>query len=162
MTPPCDPVVMFTVPVLALMHNSSDARMEFLIRDRFSGLRFPGFQIGEPPPDQKTIRLFREKLTEAGAFRSLFAAFEDQLRERGYKPAGSRIVDATPISAPRQRMTKEEKTRARAGEAASDIWPLSGSGCSGQGSAEGHRCALDGQIFKGQNDRGRREGCGPC
>ena len=54
---------MFKVVVLALMHDLSDERMEFPIRDRFSWLRFPGFRIGEPTPDQKTIRPFREKLT---------------------------------------------------------------------------------------------------
>ncbi len=121
--PPYDAVVMFKVLVLALMHNLSDERMEFLIRDRFSWLRFLGFQIGEPTPDQKTIWLFREKLTQAGVFKALFAAFEAQLCARGYKPTGGQIVDATLVFAPRQRMTKEEKARAKAGEAASDIWP---------------------------------------
>ena len=119
--PPCDPVVMFRVP--APMHNLSDERMEFLIRDRFSRLRFPGFQIGEATPDQKTIRLFREKLTQAGAFRKLLTAFEAQLRDRGYKATGGQIADATLVSAPRQRMSREEKERARAGESASGIWP---------------------------------------
>ncbi len=121
--PPYDPVVMFKVLVLASMHNLSDERMEFLIRDRFSWLRFLGFQIGEPTPDQKTIWLFREKLTQAGVFKGLFAAFEAQLCARGYKPTGGQIVDATLVFAPRQRMTKEEKARAKACEAASDIWP---------------------------------------
>lgn len=121
--PPYDPVTMFKGLVLASMHNLSDERMEFLIRDRFSWLRFLGFQIGEPTPDQKTIWLFREKLTQAGAFKDLFAAFEDQLHARGYKPTGGQIVDATLVSAPRQRMTKEEKARAKAGERASEIWP---------------------------------------
>ena len=121
--PPYDPVTMFKVLVLASMHNLSDERMEFLIRDRFSWLRFLGFQIGEPTPDQKTIWLFREKLTQAGAFKKLFAAFEDQLRARGYTPKGGQIVDASLIAAPRQRMTQEEKERAKAGERASDIWP---------------------------------------
>ena len=59
--PPYDPVTMFKVLVLASMHNLSDERMEFLIRDRLSWLRFLGFEIGEPTPDQKTI-LLREKL----------------------------------------------------------------------------------------------------
>ncbi len=77
--PPYDAVVMFKVLVLASMHNLSDERMEFLIRDRFSWLRFLGFQIGEPTPDQKTIWLFREKLTQAGVCKALFAAFEAQL-----------------------------------------------------------------------------------
>lgn len=121
--PPYDPVVMFKVLVLASMHNLSDERMEFLIRDRLSWLRFLGFKIGDATPDQKTIWFFREKLTQAGAFKALFAAFEDQLRTRGYKPAGGQIVDASLVAAPRQRMTKEEKERAKAGESATDIWP---------------------------------------
>ena len=112
--PPYDPVTMFKVLVLASMHNLSDERMEFLIRDRLSWLRFLRFQIGEPTPDQKTIWLFREKLTQekltqSGAFKALFAAFEEQLCKRGYKPTGGQIVDATLVSAPRQRMRKEER-----------------------------------------------------
>ncbi len=121
--PPYDPVTMFKVLVLSSLHNLSDERMEFLIRDRLSWLRFPGFAIGAPTPDQKTIWLFREKLTRAGAFEALFAAFEARLRDRGYRPTGGQIVDASLIAAPRQRMTKEEKARIRAGESASDIWP---------------------------------------
>ena len=118
-----DAVMMFKVLVLASMHNLSDERMEFLIRDRLSRLRFPGFRIGEPVPDQKTIRPFREKLTRVGAFKVLFAGFEEQPRERGYKPAGGRIVDATPVSAPRQRVSGQEKERTKTGESASDIRP---------------------------------------
>ena len=132
--------------------------MEFLIRDRLSWLRFLGFQIGEPTPDQKTIWLFREKLTQSGAFKSLFAAFEEQLCERGYKPTGGQIVDATLVSAPRQRMRKEEKERARAGESASAIWR----GRSCQGCTERHRRTSGGQLFQGAKDRRRGTGRRPC
>ena len=150
--PPYDPVTMFKVLVL------SDERMEFLIRDRLSWLRFLRFQIGEPTPDQKTIWLFREKLTQSGAFKSLFAAFEEQLCERGYKPTGGQIVDATLVSAPRQRMKKEEKERARAGESASAIWR----GRSCQGRTERHRRTSGGQLFQGAKDRRRGTGRRPC
>ena len=124
--PPYDLVTMFKVLVLASMHNLSDERMEFLIRDRLSWLRFLGFEIGEPTPDQKTIWLFREKLTQekltqSGAFKSLFAAFEEQLCKRGYKPTGGQIVDATLVSAPRQRKRKSGPGRVKAR-------PLSGAG----------------------------------
>ncbi len=119
--PPYDPVTMFKVLVLASMHNLSDERMEFLIRDRLSWLRFLGFQIGGATPDQKTIWLYREKLTQTGAFKALFVAFEEQLRDRGFKPGGGQIVDATLVSAPRQRMTREEKARAKAGESAPEV-----------------------------------------
>ena len=121
--PPYDPVVMFKVLVLASLHNLSAGRMAFLIRDRLGRLRFLGFQIGKTTPDQKTIWLFREKLTQAGAFKRLFAAFEDQLRDRDDKPTGGQIVDATLVSALGPRMTQEEKAGAKAGESASDIWP---------------------------------------
>ena len=156
--PPYDPVTMFKVLVLASMHNLSDERMEFLIRDRLSWLRFLRFEIGEPTPDQKTIWLFREKLTQSGAFKSLFAAFEEQLCERGYKPTGGQIVDATLVSAPRQRMRKEEKERARAGESASAIWR----GRSCQGRTERHRRTSGGQLFQGAKDRRRGTGRRPC
>lgn len=72
--PPYDPVAMFKVMVLAAQNTVSDARMEFLIRDRLSWLRFLGFDLGAITPDENTIRLFREKLTHASAIDALFAA----------------------------------------------------------------------------------------
>ncbi len=62
--------------------------MENLIRDRLSWLRFLGFDLGAPTPDANTIRLFREKLTEANALEALFVDFDRQLRERGYLAMG--------------------------------------------------------------------------
>jgi hypothetical protein len=55
-----------------------------LIRDRLSWLRFLGFDLGAATPDANTIRLCREKLTEAGALDMLFANFDRQIKERGY------------------------------------------------------------------------------
>ena len=62
--PPFDPVSMFKALILQAQHNLSDARMEFMIRDRLSWMRFLGFDLGGPTPDENTIRLFRDKLTE--------------------------------------------------------------------------------------------------
>lgn len=121
--PPYDAVMMFKVLILASLHNLSDGRMEFLIRDRITWLRFLGFDLGDETPDEKTIWLFREKLTEAGAIKILFATFEAALQDRGYKPAGGQIVDSTLIAAPRQRNARDEKERIKAGESAADIWP---------------------------------------
>ena len=53
----------------------------------------------------------------------LFAVFEEQLRNRGYRPTDGQEVDAPLIAAPLQRMTGEEKARARAGGSGPDIWP---------------------------------------
>ena len=118
--PPYDPVAMFKVLILAAQNTVSDARMEFLIRDRLSWLRFLSFDLGAVTPDENTTRLFREKLTRAGAIEALFAAFDRQLRDRGYLPMDGQIVDATLVAAPKQRNTAAEK---EAGKSAAEIWP---------------------------------------
>jgi IS5 family transposase len=121
--PPYDPVAMFKVLILAAQNTVSDARMEFLIRDRLSWLRFLGFDLGAPTPDANTIRLFREKLTEAGALDAVFTDFDRQLKERGYLAMGGQIVDATLVASPKQRNTVPEKDAIKAGKKAREIWP---------------------------------------
>lgn len=121
--PPYDPVAMLKVLILAAQSNVSDARMEYLIRDRLSWMRFLGFDLGAATPDANTIRLFREKLTEAGALETLFAAFDQELKERGYLAMGGQIVDATLVAAPKQRNTQTEKEAIKEGKSASEIWP---------------------------------------
>lgn len=121
--PPYDPVAMFKVLILAAQNAVSDARMEFLIRDRLSWLRFLGFELGKATPDENTIRSFRERLTDAGAIRALFEEFDRQLRRAGYLAMGGQIVDASLISAPRQRNTRAEKEAIKAGKIAAEIWP---------------------------------------
>jgi len=120
--PPYDPVVMFKVLILAAQNNVSDERMEFLIRDRLSWLRFLGFGLGDRTPDENTIRLFRERLTRAGAIEKLFEEFDRQLKTSGYLAMGGQIVDASLIAAPRQRNTVAEKAQVKAGLKARDIW----------------------------------------
>ena len=121
--PPYDPVAMFKVLILAAQNNVADARMEYLIRDRLSWLRFLGFDLGAPTPDANTIRLFREKLTEAGTLQVLFDAFDHRLRTNGYLAMGGQIVDATLVAAPKQRNTDAEKAAIKEGKTADEIWP---------------------------------------
>ena len=98
--PRYDPVAMLKVLILAAQNNVSDARMEYLIRDRLSWLRFLGFDLGAATPDANTIRRFREKLTERGPLEALFAEFDRRLKARGYLAMGGQIVDATLVAAP--------------------------------------------------------------
>ena len=121
--PPYDAVAMFKVVILAARNNVSDERMEFLIRDRLSWLRFLGFDLGKPTPDENTIRTFRERLTDAGAIKALFDAFDRQLKGAGFLPMGGQIVDATLVGAPRQRNTDAEKAAIKEGRSADEIWP---------------------------------------
>ncbi len=100
--PPFDPVSMFKALILQAQHNLSDARMEFMIRDRLSWMRFLGFDPGAPTPDENTIRHFRNRLTETGALKRVMKAFDWQLQKKGYIPMAGQIVDASLVPAPRQ------------------------------------------------------------
>jgi IS5 family transposase len=113
--PPFDPVMMFKVLVIQAMDNLSDERAEFLINDRMSFMRFLGLALADRVPDARTIWLFREKLTKAGAIEPLFARFDATLRASGYIAMSGQIVDATLVAAPKQRNTEDEKKAIKEG-----------------------------------------------
>lgn len=121
--PPFDPVSMFKALILQAQHNLSDARMEFMIRDRLSWMRFLGFDLGAPTPDENTIRHFRNRLTETGTLKRVMKAFDRRLREKGFVPMAGQIVDASLVPAPKQRNTAAEKEAIKAGKTAKEIWP---------------------------------------
>jgi transposase, IS5 family len=94
--PPFDAVMMFKVLIIQTTNNLSDERTEFLINDRLSFMRFLGLGLQDRVPDARTIWLFREKLTRAGAIQILFARFDAILRQSGYIAMSGQIVDADP------------------------------------------------------------------
>jgi transposase, IS5 family len=118
--PPFDPVMMFKVLVIQAANNLSDERAEFLINDRLSFMRFLGLGLSDRVPDARTIWLFREKLTKAEAIKPLFAQFDAALRAAGYIAMGGQIVDASLISAPKQRNTEAEKAALKEGRIPED------------------------------------------
>ena len=91
--PPYDCVLMFKVLVLQALYSLSDDQAEFQVRDRLSFMRFLGIGMSEKAPDAKTIWLFRELLTEAGAIARLFALFDARLKESGYLAMSGQIID---------------------------------------------------------------------
>ena len=121
--PPFDPVSMFKVLILQAQHNLSDAKMEFMIRDRLSWMRFLGFNLGVATPDENTIRHFRNRMTETGTLKRVMKAFDWQLRKKGYIPMAGQIVDASLVPVPKQRNTQAEKTAIKEGKSAREIWP---------------------------------------
>lgn len=52
-------VAMFKVLVVQAQHNLSDARSEFMNRERMSWMRFFGSDLGDAMPDENTIRHYR-------------------------------------------------------------------------------------------------------
>jgi IS5 family transposase len=113
--PPFDPVMMFKILVIQTANNLSDERAEFLINDRLSFMRFLGLSWSDRVPDARTIWLFREKLTKAGAINALFERFDATLRASGYIAMSGQIIDASLIAAPRQRNTNDEKKAIKEG-----------------------------------------------
>ena len=120
--PPFDPVPMFRALILQAQHNPSDARMEFMIRDRLSWMRFVDFEPGGPTPDENTIRHFRNRLTGTGRLKRVMKAFDRQLRKKGCIPMSGQMVDAWLVPAPGQRNNEDEKAAVKAGRSAKGIW----------------------------------------
>lgn len=72
--------MMFKVLIIQAANNLSDERAEFLISDRLCFMRFLGLGLTDRVPDARTIWLYREKLTKAGAIQSLFDRLDAALR----------------------------------------------------------------------------------
>jgi IS5 family transposase len=106
--PPFDYIFMFKILVLQTMYNLSDAQTQFQIIDRHSFKRFLGIRDERQIPDEKTIWLFRETLTQAGAVKKLFDMFNRYLEDAGYRAQKGQMIDASFVEVPRQRNTREE------------------------------------------------------
>ena len=112
---PIDVVLMFKILVLQQLHNLSDDRIEYQIRDRLSFMRFLGLQLEDKVPDAKTVWLFRERLKAMNLVETLFARFHEQLAQRGYVARAGQMIDATFVEAPKQRNTREENVLIKEG-----------------------------------------------
>ncbi|MDE7541202.1 transposase, partial [Gluconobacter sphaericus] len=76
--------------------------------------------LSERMPDARTVWLFRERLTQAGAIEGLFNHFDTTLRNAGYLPMSGQILEATLVAAPKQRNSNTEKADLRAGRIPED------------------------------------------
>lgn len=117
---PFDAVVMFKILILQSLYNLGDDSVEYQIRDRISFMRFLGLSIGDKVPDAKTVWLFRELLGRAGLVDRMFAKFDGQLRAKGYTAKRGQIIDASIVSAPKQRNTREENSMIKGGDVPED------------------------------------------
>lgn len=113
--PPYEYVLMFKILVLQTMYGLSDEQTQFQILDRLTFKRFLGLGPEDTIPDQKTIWLFREVLTQAGTVKKLFDLFQRQLNVAGYSAQKGQIIDASFVEVPRQRNTKDENEEIKNG-----------------------------------------------
>src|SRR3979411_2192119 len=91
---PVDAIVMFRMLVLQALHNLSEEKAEFQVRDRFSFTRFLRLGIEDSIPDATTLWLFREKLAKAGLIETLFERFDQHLAAQGYMARGGESIEA--------------------------------------------------------------------
>ena len=119
--PRYDALLMFKILILQRYYNVSDEQMQYQITDRLSFQRFLGLRLEDRVPDQKTIWLFRDTLTKAGAIEALFEAFRVQLEATGLLAHEGQIVDASFVEVPKQRNTRAENAAIKAG-AIPDAW----------------------------------------
>lgn len=105
---PFDRVLLFKMLVLQRMNNLSDDRLEYQVRDRLSFMRFLGLDLAGVVPDAKTMWVFREELKDNHLMDRLFARFDECLRELEVELKSGQIIDATFVSVPKQRNTREE------------------------------------------------------
>ena len=88
--------------------QAEEAEMQYQILDRLSFMRFLGLTLSDSVPDEKTIWLFREKLTEKNLVVILFKQFLSSLDKAHLIGKEGRMVDASFIEVPRQRNSKDE------------------------------------------------------
>src|SRR4030067_892573 len=106
---------MFKVLILQQTYNLSDEQIEYQIRDRLSFMRFLGLRMEDKVPDAKTVWLFREHLATHGLAEKLFARFHEQLARQGFVAKGGQMIDATFVEVPRQRNSRLDNEKIKAG-----------------------------------------------
>jgi IS5 family transposase len=113
---PHDVTLMFKMLVLQALYNLSDDQAEFQVRDRLSFQRFLGLSPEDTAPDAKTLWLFREQLARHGLIDKLFQRFDEQLWQSGLIPKGGQIIDASLVSVPKNRNTRDENKQIKEGK----------------------------------------------
>ena len=118
---PFDVVMLFKILILQRYYGLSDTQIEYQILDRLSFKKFLGLESGDKVPDEKTVWLFREKLTQSGLVEQIFEQFTQFLEEKGLIINQGKMIDASFTVAPRQRNTREENEQIKAGKG-DELW----------------------------------------
>ena len=79
---PFDVILMFKIMILQRYYGLGDSQVEYQIIDRLSFKKFLGLESGDKVPDEKTVWLFRERLTKSGVVEMLFSQFIQFLEEK--------------------------------------------------------------------------------
>lgn len=118
---PFDVVIMFKILILQRYYGLGDTQVEYQILDRLSFKKFLGLASGDKVPDEKTVWLFRENLTNSGLIGEIFEQFINFLETKGLIMNEGKMVDASFTISPRQRNTREENKMIKEGRG-DELW----------------------------------------
>ncbi len=105
---PYDVVMMFKIIILQRYYGLGDTQVEYQILDRLSCKKLLGLEAGDKVPDEKTVLVFRESLTNNGLVEEIFTLFSNHLKTKELKINEGKMIDTSFTVAPRQQNTREE------------------------------------------------------
>ena len=111
-----DYVFMFKILIIQRFYNLSDEQTEFRINDSLSLQRFLGITLSDKVPDHNKIWDYRERLKKTKVLEKIFRQFDEQLEKEGIVGKAGVIIDATFVETPKQRNSREENAKIKAGE----------------------------------------------
>lgn len=110
-----DRVLMFKLLILQRLHNVADEKLQYLVTDRLSFMRFLGLGLAAQVPDARTVWAFREALRRHELMEALFERLNEALRSLGVELKSGQIVDATFVPVPIQRNNRDDNALIKAG-----------------------------------------------
>ena len=110
----------FGMLVLQSRHGLSLEATGKAVRDRPGWMRFCGLGIADRVPEANTLWDFREALIKAGELDALSAELERMINAAGFISRSGRMLDSSPVAAPRQRTSAGEKAAIKEGRIARD------------------------------------------
>ncbi len=112
---PYDVLMMFKIIILQRYYGLGNTQGEYQILDRLSFTKFLGLKAGDKVPDEKTVWVFRESLTNNGLVEEIFTLFSNHLKSKELIMNEGKMIDASFTVAPRQRNTREENKTIKEG-----------------------------------------------
>jgi transposase, IS5 family len=114
--PSYDRMMMFKILILKQLYNIPDEQMEQRLLGDLFFRHFLGLTFSDPTPDQKTIWLFQDTLSDAGVILDLFDAFNQQLATHRLMTKSGVIIDATIVPVPVQHISSKDRETLDKGE----------------------------------------------
>ena len=168
----------FGMLVLQSRHGLSLGATGKAVRGRPGWMRFCGLGIADRVPEANTLRDFREALIKAGELDALSAELERMIYAAGFISRSGRMLDSSPVAAPRQRAGAAEKAAIKEGQTAREIrpgepakaarkdtdarWTVQGCGRAGlMPPTSGARCGAAPRASRPRRPTDTIGGCGP-